>query len=106
MHINTYDNKLSVASQTRDNAWTSQSVDNGYHYHAFVSYTRRGIVPEWLNNHFLPVLSECLANELPDPPKLFVDNRIDVGGLAPRPCKRALSIVLHDCPFEWTVLPA
>lgn len=69
-------------------------MENGYIYHAFISYSRSGVAAEWLHNHFLPVLIDCLTNELPEQPELFVDAQIDVGADWPLNLVDALH---HSC---------
>ena len=51
----------------------------GYKYHIFISYSRSGDVPEWIRNHFLPVLANQLDGLLNEEPEIFVDYSIDIG---------------------------
>jgi TIR domain len=50
-----------------------------YQYHIFLSYSRRGDVPEWVKNHFLPVLERRLEAEFDETPRIFLDEQIDTG---------------------------
>jgi TIR domain len=68
-------------------------VKDGYKYHLFISYARSGDVPEWLKNHFLPVLTNCLDNVIiEEEPQIFVDDEdIEIGSTWPD----ALADALH-----------
>ncbi len=44
-----------------------------YAYDVFLSYCRAGTVPEWVHNHFHPMLLRCLTDELEHPPRVFLD---------------------------------
>ncbi|MVM29382.1 hypothetical protein GO755_05005 [Spirosoma sp. HMF4905] len=40
----------------------------------FISYKRGRIIEQWINEIFLPLFTENLDYELPDPPKIFIDS--------------------------------
>ncbi len=61
-----------------------------YEYHLFMSYSRSGDVPEWLYNHFLPVLRNRLDAVLPEEPQLFIDKDIEKGSDWPETLSNAL----------------
>ncbi len=70
-------------------------MKEGYKYHLFISYSRSGDVPDWLRNHFLPVLENCLDTELNEEPQIFVDTDIETGS----PWPDALAEALHRSCF-------
>ncbi len=55
--------------------------DDGYSFDVFLSYRRsgRGSVAEWVRNHFHPLLVSCLADELPEEPRVFIDLEAETG---------------------------
>lgn len=61
-----------------------------YEFDLFLSYRRAGSVPQWMRNHFLPVLEDCLADEMPRQPRLFMDDKIETGSYWPAELERAL----------------
>lgn len=65
-----------------------------YKHHVFVSHSRSGDVPEWLYNHFVPVLTNQLEGLLDEDPTIFVDKNIDVGSEWPAALADAH---LHSC---------
>src|SRR6266581_2111125 len=54
-------------------------MTQGYLYDAFLSYSRSGSVRDWVANHFLPILSNALSEELPYSPRLFADLSAEAG---------------------------
>ena len=50
-----------------------------YHYDVFVSYCHETKVKNWVQNHFEPMLHEKLAEELPTPPRIFIDHQMPNG---------------------------
>jgi len=66
------------------------TLPQGYEHYIFVSYSRSGNIPEWLQNHFVPVLRKCMATLMPDEPALFVDEEIDPGSDWPDTLANAL----------------
>jgi TIR domain-containing protein len=46
---------------------------SGYEFDVFVSYSRRGCAQQWLMNHFLSRLENCLFDQGADAPKVFFD---------------------------------
>lgn len=65
---------------------------NGYLYDVFVSYGRSGAgnVRSWVQNHFHPLLVNCLADEMPVDPRIFLDLEQDFGGYWPAAIANAL----------------
>jgi hypothetical protein len=63
---------------------------SGYEYDIFISYSRYGSAREWMQNHFLPVLQDCLADEIAPAPKIYVDYLMSKGSDWPSNLKRAL----------------
>ncbi|MFC6093700.1 TIR domain-containing protein [Saccharothrix lopnurensis] len=47
-----------------------------YKFDLFISYPRRGNVQEWLMNHFLRKLRDCLADQFAPTPKIYVDKEM------------------------------
>lgn len=62
-----------------------------YEYDLFLSYRRGGTVPDWLRNHFHPLLLDCLTDELDREPRIFVDFELETGQHWPSGLVRALS---------------
>ena len=54
-------------------------MHEGYQWNPFISYRRNGNVRDWVLNHFVPRLTACLTDELEYEPRIFFDQRIDVG---------------------------
>jgi TIR domain len=50
-----------------------------YQFDVFVSYSRRGHVAAWVQEHFEPVLRNCLIDELGPHASVFIDTRMEVG---------------------------
>jgi TIR domain len=46
---------------------------SGYEYDIFISYSRHGSAREWMQNHFLAALKDCLADETAPTPRIYVD---------------------------------
>jgi hypothetical protein len=63
----------------------------GYRHHVFVSYSRKDNVPEWLREHFLPLLINRLGAVLGEDPDIFCDQRIEVGSDWPDALAEALN---------------
>ena len=65
---------------------------SGYRYDVFISYPRSGAgnVGPWVHNHFHPLLLNCLADELPQDPEIFIDTRQEFGGYWPATLANAL----------------
>ena len=43
---------------------------SGYEYDIFISYSRYGSAREWMQNHFLSALKDCLADEIAPTPTI------------------------------------
>jgi hypothetical protein len=63
---------------------------SGYEYDVFISYSRRGSVREWINNHFFITLQECLADEIAPEPRVFLDQAMQRGVDWPKKLQRSL----------------
>lgn len=50
-----------------------------YLYDVFISYRRAGGARRWVENHFVPTLTDCLADEMEAPPLVFFDDQIESG---------------------------
>jgi hypothetical protein len=50
-----------------------------YQYDVFISYRRAGGARRWVENHFAPTLTDCLADEMEVPPRVFFDSQIESG---------------------------
>ena len=61
-----------------------------YNWDVFISYCRAGNVTDWVQNHLHPVLVKCLADELADPPQVFLDRNMEVGAHWPEELAEAL----------------
>jgi hypothetical protein len=61
-----------------------------YQYDVFLSYRRAGSVPDWMRNHFRPVLEDCLADEMTRNPRVFLDTNIETATHWPAELERAL----------------
>jgi hypothetical protein len=68
------------------------SGEGGYRYDVFVSYRRSGAgyVAPWVHNHFHPLLRNCLADQLPDEPRIFIDVEQEFGAYWPATLANAL----------------
>jgi hypothetical protein len=64
--------------------------DNGYQYDIFLSYTKRGKVQQWIQNHFHPLLLSSLADELSREPRIFFDAAMETGSRWPASLAQAL----------------
>lgn len=62
----------------------------GYEFDVFLSYRRAGSVTDWMRNHFWPVLQECLTDELPTEPSIFLDVGMRTGTHWPAELERGL----------------
>jgi TIR domain-containing protein len=49
----------------------------GYEFDVFISYIHSGNPLAWMRNHFLPRLRNCLADQLEDEPRVFIDEEMD-----------------------------
>ncbi len=54
-------------------------MGDGYEYDLFLSYKRAGDVPEWVKNHFHPLLRNALVNLRPSTPRIFLDTEQEIG---------------------------
>ena len=61
-----------------------------YEFDIFISYPRAGQVGPWVQNHFLPVLRDCLDVHLADNPRIFVDIAQSTGVQWPENIQEAL----------------
>lgn len=61
-----------------------------YEFDLFISYRRAGNVRDWVQRHLHPVLEACLEDELPEPPRIKIDTKIETGAAWPTDLKRAL----------------
>jgi TIR domain len=50
-----------------------------YEYHLFVSYRRELLWTPWTRDHFKRLLTSYLQQELREAPRIFVDERIEIG---------------------------
>lgn len=65
-------------------------MDDGYEYHLFLSYSRKGNSSTWLRNHFQPLLTDLLIGLMDEHPKIFVDDQIESGSAWPESLANAL----------------
>lgn len=63
---------------------------SGYEFDVFISYRRKGNPYQWVHNHFLPRLRECLDDHLDKEPAIFVDEEMEAGTRWPERLVRAL----------------
>lgn len=63
---------------------------SGYEYDVFISYAHRGSVRKWLLNHFQEKLSDCLADQMSEAPRVYVDNSMERGTHWPSNLRKAL----------------
>ncbi|MEV6603667.1 TIR domain-containing protein [Kutzneria sp. NPDC051319] len=63
---------------------------SGYEYDIFISYSRHGSAREWMQNHFLPALNVCLADEIAPTPMIYVDYTMPKAVDWPSSLQRAL----------------
>ncbi|QQQ77419.1 TIR domain-containing protein [Saccharothrix sp. 6-C] len=61
-----------------------------YKFDFFISYARRGTVQQWLLNHFLRKLSDCLADQFAPAPKIYVDREMSRAAHWPDSLRHAL----------------
>jgi hypothetical protein len=54
-------------------------MSDGYQYDLFLSYTRKGNVPGWIENHFFPLLRDALTDRRPVAPRIFLDTQQEIG---------------------------
>ena len=64
--------------------------ENGYQYDIFLSYTKRGTVKQWMQNHFYPLLLSSLTDELSREPRIFFDATVETGSHWPALLEEAL----------------
>lgn len=50
-----------------------------YKYDVFLSYCHETGVRDWVQTHFEPMLHDKLAEELPTPPRVFIDHKMPNG---------------------------
>lgn len=50
-----------------------------YDYDVFISYRRGGGARRWVERHFAPTLADCLEFELDHEPRVFFDQKLEVG---------------------------
>lgn len=62
----------------------------GYSYDAFISFSRSGAVRDWVANHFLPLLSIALNEQLAHEPALFADLSLETTNIWPIQLAEAL----------------
>jgi len=72
---------------------------SGYEYHVFISYNRSGDVGEWVRTHFHPVLRRRLESVLKEEPRIFIDEKLDVGSDWPH----SLADALHKSSYMLAV---
>jgi hypothetical protein len=63
---------------------------SGYEFDIFISYSRHGSAGKWLMNHFYPKLLDCLHDELPVAPRVYVDKEMQRGVDWPYDLQKAL----------------
>ena len=63
---------------------------SGYMYDIFISYSRFGSAREWMQNHFLSTLKDCLADETAPTPTIYVDHTMPRGQDWPSNLQQAL----------------
>ncbi len=62
-----------------------------YEFDVFISYRRDGNPYHWVRNHFYPRLKDCLADQLPTEPALFLDEDMEIGSVWPDRLEEALA---------------
>jgi hypothetical protein len=62
-----------------------------YKHDVFVSYRRTGGARRWVENHFVPTLKDCLADELNATPRVFFDRQLESGTTWPLALGRELA---------------
>lgn len=62
-----------------------------YEFDVFISYRRAGNPHKWVRNHFHPRLTDCLADHLPYEPRVFLDEKMEVGSYWPDTLATALN---------------
>jgi hypothetical protein len=63
---------------------------SGYEFDVFISYSRGGNAFKWVRNHFHPRLTDCLADQLPRRPNVFIDKEMEKGNHWPTLLEDAL----------------
>ncbi|GAA2684777.1 MULTISPECIES: TIR domain-containing protein [Actinosynnema] len=63
---------------------------SGYEYDVFISYAHLGSVRNWLLNHFREKLFDCLADQMVETPRVYVDDSMDRGTHWPSNLRKAL----------------
>lgn len=61
-----------------------------YEYDVFISYRRAGGSFKWLMNNFHPRLVDCLADQLPHEPRVFLARQMERGVFWPQELEHAL----------------
>lgn len=61
-----------------------------YEFDVFISYRRKGNPHDWVKHHFHPRLSACLADQMPEEPKVFIDEGMEIGTVWPDRLEDAL----------------
>jgi len=61
-----------------------------YLYDVFISYKRNSDAGLWVRNHLYPVLTQCLASEMPRDPQVWFDEDQDIGTNWPNNLKHVL----------------
>jgi hypothetical protein len=91
------------------------AMSDGYEYDLFLSYTRKGNVPGWMENHFFPLLRDALTDRRPVAPRIFLDTQQETGANWPLNLEFALKrsrylVAVWSAPYfqsawglaEWT----
>jgi TIR domain-containing protein len=63
---------------------------HGYQFDVFLSYSRRGSAPKWVENHFYPKFQDCLADQIVPTPTTFLDTSMQRGTDWPAELAKAL----------------
>ena len=61
-----------------------------YKFDIFISYSRFGSVGKWLLNHFHPKFRDCLADQMAQTPRVFLDKTMPRGVQWPEELEKAL----------------
>jgi TIR domain len=61
-----------------------------YQYDVFVSYRRQNPVRGWVQEQFHPLLTQWLAESMPEEPSIFIDEGIETGETWPDTLRHAL----------------
>lgn len=62
-----------------------------YTWDVFISYRRTHNVAGWVQNHLGPVLERCLEDQMDHPPRVFVDDKLEIGAYWPEELADVLS---------------